>query len=488
MKFPALYLLGFALLARGAADSNDFFTPAHRLTGVGAARDEISDAVLAARANLMIQTQTFTIMREPQALAGARRVTSDAKLQSTIRSAAARSGFPAPLLEAIIYLESWGDPRAESPAGPKGIMQISEATARTMELKVAYATRYRVTKELVPVKSKSKKPKFKTVKRKTPYTVLVRDDRMNPARAIPAAANYLAGMEQKFGGQDWAIFAYHCGQGCVARMQETARGARGLPSGPMTVARAFFAASPAWNRDLYDALQRELARDYSPTYWFRVMRARQLLASYRESPTEFAALARQYKNEASSARAPHRLSVWLKGAAGGLPDCASIHAGLATGALANAMDNPRRFGYSLNTPEDSQGGTGCYNAASPAALGALTYIAFETRRLWGLLDPRGEKYQPLEVVSLALPEDYARRAGKREAPAHTTGQVFDIAYSALPPGELECLRFVLEDMGWDGYLGFVDEGSGSLHIGPSPSAREFFNSVFEEASAFQNGG
>jgi hypothetical protein len=47
---------------------------------------------------------------------------------------------------------------------------------------------------------------------------------------------------------------------------------------------------------------------------------------------------------------------------------------------------------------------------------------------------------------------------------------------------LECLRFVLNDLGWDGYLGFVDEGR-SLHIGSSPGAREFFTAVFEEAEA-----
>ena len=69
-----------------------------------------------------------------------------------------------------------------------------------------------------------------------------------------------------------------------------------------------------------------------------------------------------------------------------------------------------------------------------------------------------------------------------EALAHCSGQVFDIDYSNMPPGELECLRFVLNDLGWDGYLGFVDEGRSSLHIGSSPSAREFFTAVYEEAA------
>jgi len=58
--------------------------------------------------------------------------------------------------------------------------------------------------------------------------------------------------------------------------------------------------------------------------------------------------------------------------------------------------------------------------------------------------------------------------------------VFDIDYASLPPGELECLRFVLDDMGWDGYLGFVEEGRENLHIGCAPNARDFFATVFQE--------
>ena len=55
-----------------------------------------------------------------------------------------------------------------------------------------------------------------------------------------------------------------------------------------------------------------------------------------------------------------------------------------------------------------------------------------------------EKFQPLPVTALVEPEEYARL--KREGLSHTSGQVFDIDYSGLPPGELEALRFVLEDL------------------------------------------
>jgi hypothetical protein len=46
---------------------------------------------------------------------------------------------------------------------------------------------------------------------------------------------------------------------------------------------------------------------------------------------------------------------------------------------------------------------------------------------------------------------------------------------------VEALRFVLNDLGWNGYLGFVEEGRDNLHIGCSPHSREFFANVFQEA-------
>jgi len=40
----------------------------------------------------------------------------------------------------------------------------------------------------------------------------------------------------------------------------------------------------------------------------------------------------------------------------------------------------------------------------------------------------------------------------------------------------------LSDLGWDGYLGFVEDGVQNLHIGCAPSARDFFATVFREAT------
>src|ERR1035441_8603733 len=115
MKFPNVFLL--ALLPLVHAGGPDRFTPSNRVSGIGISRDDISDELLEIRTERMIESQTFSIMREAQALAGAKRVTGTAKLQALFRSAAADSGMPASVIEAICYLESWGDPREGS--GPR---------------------------------------------------------------------------------------------------------------------------------------------------------------------------------------------------------------------------------------------------------------------------------------------------------------------------------------------------------------------------------
>jgi len=440
--------------------------------------------LLEARTERMIQSQTFTIMREPQAVGAAERITGS-HLAAIFRRAENESGWPASLISAIAFLESWGDPQATSPSGPRGLMQFSEATARAAGLRIVRTTRFEVTSSRqLTRRKKNGKPVYRTVRHKIPYSVTVRDDRLNPERAAPAAARYLSRLESKFGGRDWAIFAYHCGEGCVSDLLPLTVAA--VHHKQPTVAEMFFAASPARHPELYEALQREMQRDYSPTYWFRIQRAQQLLALYKEDPQAYRELAEEYQNPIHpQRRAPDRLMVWLKSqdtfyrSAGDLR-VASGH------SLAPVFNDPQFFGFSL--PEMADGpDRELYLQDSPAALGTLLYIAFETHRLFDAWKPRGERFVPLQVAELVGTTERPSEAGTLlvapEFPEHSTGQVFDIDRSNLPRGERECLNFTLDDMGWDGYLGFIQVTGDTVHIGCSPQSRDFFAQVFQDAAA-----
>jgi len=485
---PAL-VCAFAVLPLLSSTSQDYFAPRHRLTAIGASRPDLDAATLAARTSRMIDAETFTILRDPHALAGVQRITAP-RLQQLFKQASAQSGFPASTLAAIAYLESFGDPLAESPAGPKGIMQFSEGTARAAGLSVVRATRYRVTTEKTLVRRKGKKPLSKIVQRKVPYTVILRDDRLIPEKAIPAAANYLARMSSKFGGRDWAVFAYHCGEGCVSYFlnlrDQLTSSAHPLASYPSV----FFTGSPVYRRELYDLIQEHMLRDWSPTYYFRVMRAEQLVSLYQKDPDEFEVLFSAYRNhDKPEQRASHRLLVWLRSEDFSVQSTDDLRS--AGSRLVKLMDDPAFFGFQVdkNVGSESRAQQPYFWQASPAAAGTLLYIAYETRRLFDLDKPKHEKFVPLEVTDLVYPADYRGRlfgsAGENAADfnAHCTGQVFDISLARLGPRQRECLRFVLDEMGWDGYLGFSQEtpSADMLHIGCSPSSREFFTQVYEDA-------
>ena len=67
-------------------------------------------------------------------------------------------------------------------------------------------------------------------------------------------------------------------------------------------------------------------------------------------------------------------------------------------------------------------------------------------------------------------------------PAHCSGQVFDIALSNLPPAQREALDFILDDLGWNGYVGFVRENGHAdvVHVGAAPAVRDFFAKIYQE--------
>ena len=476
-----------ALLPLFSRGGSQYFTPRHQISGIGLARHEMSATALAVRTDNMIQAQTFAILRDPQALAGAQRIT---EMHPLFEKAATAAGIPTSLLSAIAYLESWGDPNALSPAGCKGIMQFAQSTAREAGLQIVYATQYRVTTTRQAAKNKQGKTVYRDVKLRTPYLVRVRDDRLVPQLAVPATANYLRRLRDAFGSLDWAVFAYHCGEGCVTEMQALTRAALGESKSDLpTVPQMFFTASPARHRELYDAIQRHMLRDFSPTYWFRIKRAEQLLTLYQEEPDEFRALRAEYRNPYDpDKRVNDRLTLWLRAEDAVYRSGEDLRSAQGK-TLAAVPNDPRFFGFSLARLKIDGVNRDLYLQASPPALGTLSYVAFETRRLFDAMKTQGEKWAPIEVVELVSTKDRPREAGgdggprAPEIPEHETGQVFDLDIAGLPRAEREALTFILNELAWDGYLGYVELSGTSLHIGCAPSAREFFTEVFQETAA-----
>jgi len=104
--------------------------------------------------------------------------TSSAAYEDTIMEAANKYGLKPELLKAVIRHESGGNPKAVSPDGAKGLMQLIDSTAKMMGV----------------------------------------IDPFNPVQNIMGGAKYLAQLMKKFGGDlEKAIASYNAGPGAVEK-------------------------------------------------------------------------------------------------------------------------------------------------------------------------------------------------------------------------------------------------------------------------------
>ncbi|MFO7565603.1 MAG: lytic transglycosylase domain-containing protein [Enhygromyxa sp.] len=108
-------------------------------------------------------------------------------VQDIVAEAAAEHQLDPALLNAMIWVESRFDPKAKSPAGARGLMQLMPATA-------AY-----LAKRMGEASARSYDPEFN----------------------VRAGALYLAEMQHKFGDEQLAVAAYHAGPGNVKKWVES---------------------------------------------------------------------------------------------------------------------------------------------------------------------------------------------------------------------------------------------------------------------------
>jgi hypothetical protein len=200
-------------------------------------------------------------------LATARRV---ARRRPQIEAAA--GGTDPDLLEAIVFLESAGNPSARASddlQGAVGLTQILAGTASSLlGMHVDVAASERLTRRMA---------------RRGPSARLLRkrrqvDERFDPRKALEGAARYLALARRRFGRDDLAVVSYHMGIGNL----ETVLAAYGTRDASW--ARVYFDATPLNHPRAYALLSG--FGDDSATYLWRVYAAREIMRLYRQDPGE----------------------------------------------------------------------------------------------------------------------------------------------------------------------------------------------------------
>lgn len=277
------------------------------------------------------------------------------KFSQTIRAAAKKYRISQGTLEGIIYLESQGDPMRVSPAGCAGIAQFAPGTARGTGLVVSNRWQdlllaYRLERR--PVRKARKLAKLQRF-----------DQRFAPHLAISAMARHLADLRDSFGGEDYAIAAYHMGGPNLRATIRKFKSGWKAPDG-LNWMDIVLEAGPDSHPKTFNWLHHRL-RDDSVTYYFRVLAAKEAMRLWRADRREFLEKVNFYQEAKSRGRRP-RLAVelaWYDRDDFAVSDLTPIQAG----PLFNL-----EIDEDVSSPE-----------ARPAMVGFLVYLASRVRESGG---------------------------------------------------------------------------------------------------------
>lgn len=202
------------------------------------------------------------------AVATAERV---AKLRPLIGRSAQGCVVSARMLEAIVFLESAGEPGARASDDLRGAVGLTQILAQTgaglLGMRVDSAVSTAITRRL-----------RRTTDPHTRRILLARrarvDERFDPAKALAGTCRYLRFAKNRLGGrEDLAIQSYHMGVGNLQRAL-TAYG-----QGPIPYAQLYFDSSPLRHAAAWDVIGP--LGDDSSTYYWRILAAARIMRDFR---------------------------------------------------------------------------------------------------------------------------------------------------------------------------------------------------------------
>jgi hypothetical protein len=421
-------------------------------SGLGSDRTTLTPEQVEARSERLQANTSYSLLRFPEALRAPARILGPGTWR-IIERAAREHNLDPMLLAGMIFIESYGDPLAKSPTGPAGIAQLTKGSARELGL---------ATNKRIRISAPGKKARYKTV-----------DERYVPERAIMAMARRVSNRRAWLGGKvDFAVAEYHMGAGRMASLLSAYFGRTVSVSDVtdemretgLTYPDLFWTNTPYFRPAVYTMLDDLNRVDFSPTYYFRVRQAMELLELYRQSPSEYARIASAYQGrpnwqstfvtDADTHMMPIRAVGELQQERGDrfvlLPEMAS-NFGVRAGAINQST-----------------------LAAERSTIGSAFFIAHQLKRL------QGDRYSGFEIDGMLT-----HGSNEEEGlPVHSLGWAFDVPTSGLSRTDQRDLKFILTDLRHAGLLAYGEEGSTpTFHVVRHPDHAARFEQFYWDAMA-----
>jgi hypothetical protein len=389
-------------------------------------------------------------------VATARRV---AAFRPLVQRAATRARMDPNVLEAIVFLESAGNPDVIVGGDPKNASGLTQILAETgqnlLGMKIDLAKSRSLTRRIRSAQRHHKSTKKLVAARRKA------DPRFDPAQALAATTRYLAFARGKLGRDDPAVVSYHMGVGNVQSV-ESAYGKKKLP-----YAELYFDSTPLVHPKAY-AILAKLGDDSSNYYW-KLLGAERIMRLYRTEPAELDRLVALHGRKATAEEVLHP-----KAQTRVFDTTAALKRAEASGQLRPLPSDPKRYGFAIDPGMGSLSrrigeSTGTYRYLRPEALGTLTYIAAGVRKIGG-------SKQPLVVTSTVRDRRYQRLLLKSNIEAthayslHTTGFAFDVARQYASRRQALAFQFMLDRLTALNLIAWAREPK-AIHITVSSAAR-----------------
>ncbi len=401
-----------------------------------------------------------------------------------VEEAVAGTAIDPDILEAIVFLESGGRPdviAGSDPARASGLTQILAETAQSfLGMDVDLAASRRLTARISAAVRRGEVEQARALREERRRV----DSRFDPAQALAGAVRYLTTARERVGADDLAVVSYHMGIGNLTNVLRAYAGVGSEVAVPdlvrerdLTWARVFFDTGPGHHVQANRLLSR--LGDDSPTYYWRVLAAREIMRLWRDDPAALRELASLHTAKASAEEALHPAADTVRFA-----DASDLERAWESRLLQPLPDEPERLGFSVDETMGELAPRlgrkpGLYRGLRSEALATLTYMAARVRALSGATSP-------LEVTSTVRDEAYQSllRASNPEATGgyslHTTGFSFDIRRRYQSPAQARAFQHVLDMLSARGLIAWVREPA-AIHVTVSSQAAPLVAALLEPA-------